>query len=35
MAILVLPATTRHQIPGWEEALPPEVPTIPAHPATS
>jgi MFS family permease len=25
MAILILPATTHHQIPGWEEALPPEV----------
>jgi MFS family permease len=36
MAILVLPSTTHHQIPGWEEALPPEVrSTPPAHPATS
>jgi MFS family permease len=36
MAILVLPSTTRHQIPGWEEALPPEVrSTTPVHTATS
>jgi MFS family permease len=36
MAILVLPSTTRHQIPGWEEALPPDIrSTPPAHPATS
>jgi MFS family permease len=25
IAILVLPSTARHQIPGWEEALPPEI----------
>jgi MFS family permease len=35
-AILVLPSTAQHQIPEWEEALPPEVRSIiPARPATS
>jgi MFS family permease len=35
-AILVLPSTAHHQIPEWEEALPPEVRSIiPARPATS
>jgi MFS family permease len=35
-AILVLPSTTHHQIPGWEAALPPEVrSTTSARPATS
>jgi MFS family permease len=35
-AILVLPSTAHHQIPRWEEALPPEVrSTIPARSATS
>jgi hypothetical protein len=35
-AILVLPSTTTHQIPRWEEALPPEVrSTISARPAAS
>jgi MFS family permease len=34
-AILVLPSTRYHQIPRWEEALPPEVrSTTPARPAT-
>jgi MFS family permease len=34
-AILVLPSTAQHQIPEWEEALPPEVRSIiPARPAT-
>jgi MFS family permease len=36
IAILVLPSTTRHQIPGWEEALPPEIRSAtPVRPATS
>jgi MFS family permease len=35
-AILVLPSTAHHQIPGWEAALPPEVrSTTSARPATS
>jgi hypothetical protein len=35
IAILVLPSTSRHQMPRWEEALPPEVrPTIATRPAT-
>jgi hypothetical protein len=34
-AILVLPSTAHHQIPGWEAALPPEVrSTTSARPAT-
>ena len=35
-AILILPSTTRHQIPGWEEDLPPDVHSRPVpRPATS
>jgi hypothetical protein len=35
-AILVLPSTTCHQIPGWEEALPRDVrSTVSARPVTS
>jgi MFS family permease len=35
-AILILPSTTRHQIPEWEEALPPDIrSTTAARPATS
>jgi predicted MFS family arabinose efflux permease len=35
-AILVLPSTARHQIPRWEEALPPDLRVTPAaRPATS
>jgi predicted MFS family arabinose efflux permease len=36
IAILILPSTTRHQIPGWEEALPPEIRSAPSvRPAAS
>jgi hypothetical protein len=36
IAILLLPSTTQHQIPEWEEALPPEVRSAPSpRPATS
>jgi hypothetical protein len=35
-AILVLPSTAHHQIPEWEDALPPEVrSTTAVRPATS
>ena len=35
-AILILPSTTQHQIPKWEEALPPEIrSTTSAHSAAS
>ncbi len=35
-AILILPSTAHHQIPEWEEALPPEVrSTTTVRPATS
>jgi MFS family permease len=35
-AILMLPSTSHHQIPEWEEALPPEARSVPAaRPATS
>jgi predicted MFS family arabinose efflux permease len=34
-AILILPSTARHQIPGWEEGLPSDVHSSPVpHPAT-